>query len=1620
MNKLFSKLIKLLKSERGGVSYTPKDNIPKELIDRYEIKDLVDLKKLKKLFDEFTRATGFTIGFLDHPDLNILIQSNWRRICTDFHRKCPASLKNCLKSNHKLLDKLNKPGQVFIEECENGMVDCATPITIAGKHVASLATGQMLLKEPDIEKFKKQAKLFGYNEKEYIKALKEVRVIKKDELITTTKFLGDLAIIISEMGYERLQDLKEKEDLKKAQEELRQSELKFKTLFNNANEGIILADKKTKKINFVNPAICKMLGYFDKDLIGKSINILHPKAEIQKVLKAFNDLAKGKIKIAENIPLLKKNKKVFYCEVSAKPLLINKTHYLLGFFRDTTDKLIAEKKLRENESLLNETSKIARVGGWEFDVKNLNLKWSKEVFKIHEVDESSFKPTVKKAINFYAPSSRPIIEKAVNEAIKNKKPFDVELEIITNKGNHRWVHALGKFIPYKNNNGNGKISGTFQDITERKKVQEALIVAEEKYRSTISAMDDLIFVLDKNGAFIYYHAPDDSLLYLNPKSFIGKSVSAVMPPVFLKSFDESFQKNKKGQVYAFDYALEMKGEMRHFNAKFSPIMDGKTFKGSVAVVRDITHRIKTEEDLRKSKLLAEKYLQIAGVIMVALDSEGKITLLNEKGCDLLGYKENELIGKNWFDLVVPEIQRAEVKKVFRKIISGEIKQAESYENPVIAKNGAIRDVHWHNALLKDDYGKIIGTLSSGEDITEKKKIEEELKIKDIVFKESQASNSIADKNGILKQVNSTFLKLVGCSHEKEVVGRPVLDFFKNVEDGNKLLEILTKKGEWRGEINVKRKDDGFLLAYGSATTIKNEKGEVIGYQSSMYDITDRKNAERKLKESEEKYHSVVENAKDGILIIQDMIIKYGNSALAKMRGEPIKNIINTRFDTYIQPEELQKVKEYYIRRMEGKEVPSNYETALIKKDGKKINVELNASIIQYESKPADLVIVRNVTERKKIEEELKTSKAQIENISNNLEGGMIYQAVMLKDGTRKITYVSDKVRQFYGVSPEQALKDSSLIYKKIHPGDAKRLMETEEKANQTFSVFRCEARVFNPDGSIRFSYFISVPKKLPDGTTSWDGIELDITERKAMEEELKKSRNRLQEEVKKRTAFLDSILENIPDMIFVKEAKDLKFELFNKAGEDLLGYKRKDLLGKNDYDFFPLKEADFFINKDRLTLKNKALVDIPEETISTKAGPRYLHTKKIPILDENGEPKYLLGISEDITERKKLQDELTDYTKGLEKKVAERTRDIELNMAKDKAILESIGEGLVVFSDIAENKGKIIYVNKAFEEITGWKPEEVVNNDSFTLKMSDSEETTSPLLNKDVYRKILKGEKITTGINRPYYYFNKDGAKFPVASIITPIILEDKIIGLVDVFKDVTKELQVDRAKTEFVSLASHQLRTPLSVIKWYTEALLSKNPIKSLNREKYLQEVYHGNERMIKLVNNLLNVARLEMGKLKINSEVVNPVKLLQEVVETQKIKIFEKNQSITIEPENVPDTYVDIELLKMVFANIIFNAIKYTPEKGKIECKVKQDKSNILFEISDNGIGIPESEQGKIFEKLYRASNALTVDREGAGLGLYLVKEIMKILGGSIKFKSKPGEGTTFYIEIPIKNKL
>lgn len=230
------------------------------------------------------------------------------------------------------------------------------------------------------------------------------------------------------------------------------------------------------------------------------------------------------------------------------------------------------------------------------------------------------------------------------------------------------------------------------------------------------------------------------------------------------------------------------------------------------------------------------------------------------------------------------------------------------------------------------------------------------------------------------------------------------------------------------------------------------------------------------------------------------------------------------------------------------------------------------------------------------------------------------------------------------------------------------------------------------------------------------------------------------------------------------------------------------------------------------------------------------------------------------------------------------------------------------------------------------------------------------------------------------------------------------------------KSRELDRAKTEFVGLASHQLRTPLTAVSWYTEMLLGKD-LGNLNEKQadYLGEIYAGNQRMIDLVDDLLNTSRIDMGTLKIKPEPVDLAQAMEGTLDEFSPQIIQKK--IDIEKKfsrNLPILKLDPELLKIVFQNIISNAVKYIQPKGKIAVEMRRQNSHVLIKVADNGWGIPAQQQNRIFTKMFRADNVRQRDMEGTGLGLYIARAIVRKFGGKIWFDSKENKGSVFYITL------
>jgi len=349
--------------------------------------------------------------------------------------------------------------------------------------------------------------------------------------------------------------------------------------------------------------------------------------------------------------------------------------------------------------------------------------------------------------------------------------------------------------------------------------------------------------------------------------------------------------------------------------------------------------------------------------------------------------------------------------------------------------------------------------------------------------------------------------------------------------------------------------------------------------------------------------------------------------------------------------------------------------------------------------------------------------------------------------------------------------------------------------------------------------------------------------------------------------------------------------------------------------------------------------------------------------------------------------------------------------AESEAMFNSMGDGAITTDEF----GKITRVNPAAQQILGYKESELM--DAWLPKKIIAvalDGNTVNLIDRPITKTFLTGKPISAKM----YYRRKDGELIPVAVSASPIMLNGKPLGGIEVFRDITLEQEVDRMKSEFISLASHQLRTPLSAIKTYTH-MLAEGYMGTLNsaQKKSLNTIVTASNRMNELISTLLNITRIESGTIEMSPKMVHIGTVINEVLPELLIMAEEKKITVTLEVSNNVRNRIrtDPLIVKEVITNLVSNAIKYTPRDGAVEIMVKPRANEILIEVRDSGWGIPAYAQDQIFSKFFRGQNIVKRETNGTGLGLYLVKGLIDVLGGKIWFTSQEAVGTSFFFSLP-----
>ncbi len=349
-----------------------------------------------------------------------------------------------------------------------------------------------------------------------------------------------------------------------------------------------------------------------------------------------------------------------------------------------------------------------------------------------------------------------------------------------------------------------------------------------------------------------------------------------------------------------------------------------------------------------------------------------------------------------------------------------------------------------------------------------------------------------------------------------------------------------------------------------------------------------------------------------------------------------------------------------------------------------------------------------------------------------------------------------------------------------------------------------------------------------------------------------------------------------------------------------------------------------------------------------------------------------------------------------------RTKELEIA----RKALFSLTDGLIIF----DKEERIALVNPEAERILGLKEKQVLNKRINHVSGFPNLVQLYQILGQKIE---WTGQKYELVLEKPLKRFFQ--------TKIVPIVFEGEAAGLMIILHDITREKEIDRMKTEFVSITAHQLRTPLSSVKWILRMILDGDVGKiSKEQAQFLEKGYESNERMISLINDLLNVARIEEGRFLYRLSFQSIEEIIKEVIadldkfiKARKVKIIFKKAE-----KSLPRIKIDAEKIKLVIQNLLDNAIRYSPTGKEVIISIKCGKMHIEVMIKNIGIGIPRSQQNQVFTKFFRADNVVKLETGGTGLGLFICKNIIEAHGGKIWFESRENQGAAFWFILPIKS--
>jgi len=1041
---------------------------------------------------------------------------------------------------------------------------------------------------------------------------------------------------------------------KKAEITLKESEERFHQMFEKHNAVMLLIEPETGKIIDANLSAQKFYGYSDetfKQMIIQDINslpeekVLELRKQAQKENKNYfvfpHCLASGEIRTVE---------------VHSSPIIINKKQILFSIVHDITERKQAEEALVKSQALVNDAQRMAKLGGFDFDVKTMSQTWTEETFRIMEVDFIGSAPAVPEGVDFIAQEYRPMANKAIQEAMEQGKPYDQEWEVDTAKGNRKWVRAIGKA-----NKVNGKIksiSGSLQDITERKQVEENLREEKKFNENLLETANSFIIVLDKNASIILFNRYAEKLSGYKKEEVMGKNWFTTFIPKQNDSeipevFDDVLKEMPKVSSYE-NPILCKNGVEKLINWENSLLKNDKgEILGILSIGADITERKQAEKDLSESEEKLNLIINSSPVGICTVDMLGNFVTTNQAYERMVGYSKEELVRLSFFEVTHPN-DRPKNKKLFQEMFSLETTDF-SMEKRYIRKGGEEIKVSVHAIGIRDAEGNVIYGTAFVDDITERKQAEKDLQkselkyrnqanFLDVVTENSPFAMWVSDAKGIMIRANQALRNILNLTDDMIIGKYNVLHdenldaqgFMPTVEAVYNDLKSSRFTMYWTGTKagNVDLSVANELWIDVSMFPITDEAGKLVNVVCQYVDITERKQAE----EEKAKIYNSIQTA----VYIYDFVKSkndYINPEYTKLLGWTIDDInkMGNKFTELFHPDDFKQLAKHMQIVSEDTEDNTHIlEYRFKHKNGqwrwclsydtpfqRKVNGDVEKMIGSF----------IDITERKQAEEKLRNLSTVVEQSSEGIAIADMEGNILYANNAWALLHSYETKEELIG-KPLSIFHNQKQIEKDVIPFNQK----VKENGFHTGEVGHIR-KDGTPFPTLMSSTFLKDEQGNPYAIA---GLAKDITERKQVEEVIKNQATKWQTTF---NAMSDSV--SIIDL-------DGKISQYNAATLSLFNVNEEDIKEKKCFELVH-GTKEFFNDCPLVRMKDSS----QPESMTFKEKERWLKVNIDPIFNSKNELTGAVHVVSNITERKKIENEVLKYQENLEELVVERTENLE-------------------------------------------------------------------------------------------------------------------------------------------------------------------------------------------------------------------------------------------------------------------------------------------------------------------------------------------------------------------------